>query len=72
MAAATPEDSAAYLRQARTALTGIFILCIVAAIYLARDFLMPVVFAFFIALTFRPTVRKLARYNVPSWAAAHF
>ena len=70
MVATTPEDSAAFLRQSRTALTGIFILCTVAAIYLARDFLMPVVFAFFIALTFRPTVRKLARYNVPSWAAA--
>ena len=64
------EESAAYLKQSRTALIGIFILCIIAAIYLTRDFLMPVVFAFFIALTFRPIVRQLARYNFPPWAAA--
>ena len=64
------ERTAAYLKQSRTALIGIFILCIIAAIYLTRDFLMPVVFSFFIALTFRPIVRQLARYNFPPWATA--
>jgi predicted PurR-regulated permease PerM len=64
------ERAAVYLKQSRTALIGIFILCIIAAIYLTRDFLVPVVFAFFIALTFRPTVRRLARYDFPPWAAA--
>jgi predicted PurR-regulated permease PerM len=70
MAAARRDESAAYLKASRTALIGIFILCIVAAIYLARDFLIPVVFAFFIALTFRPIVRRFARYNFPPWATA--
>jgi len=70
MSAKTPDESAVYLKTSRIALIGIFILGIIAAIYLARDFLIPVVFAFLIALTFRPAVRKLARYNVPPWAAA--
>lgn len=70
MAPGRPDESAVYRKTSRTALIGIFILGIVAAIYLARDFLLPVVFAFLIALTFRPAIRKLARYNVPSWAAA--
>jgi len=68
MAAKRPDEI--YYPSSRVALSGIFILSIVAAIYLARDFLIPVVFAFLIALTFRPAVRKLARYNVPPWAAA--
>ncbi len=70
MAARRPDESEAYLKSARISLIGIFILGIIAAIYLARDFLIPVVFAFLIALTFRPAVRRLARYNVPPWAAA--
>ena len=70
MAPGRPDESAVYRKTSRTALIGILILGIVAAIYLARDFLLPVVFAFLIALTFRPAVRKLALYNVPPWAAA--
>lgn len=57
-------------QQSATAITGIFILLSVAAIYIARDFLVPVVLAFFIALTFRPSVRWLARQGVPAWASA--
>ena len=70
MAAPTPDFGAAYQKSARTALIGIFIILSVGAIYLARDFLIPVVLAFFIALTFRPAVRRLAQYHVPPWAAA--
>ncbi|MGQ0485331.1 MAG: AI-2E family transporter [Hyphomicrobiales bacterium] len=70
MAAGRRDASAAYLKQSRTALIGMFILGIVAALYFARDFLVPVVFAFFIALTFRPSIRRLSRHNVPPWAAA--
>ncbi len=70
MAAGRRDVSAAYLKQSRTALIGIFILGMIAALYFARDFLVPVVFAFFIALTFRPSVRYLSRHNVPPWAAA--
>ncbi len=70
MAAGKQAETAAYLRQSRTALIGIFILAIVATISFARDFLMPVFFAFFIALTFRPTISNLARRNIPPWASA--
>ena len=63
MTEASSAQRIAYLRSIRTALTGIFILCLIAAIYLARDFLIPVVLAFFIALTFRPLVRRLADYR---------
>jgi predicted PurR-regulated permease PerM len=48
---------------------GIFILSAVAAISLARDFLIPIVLAFFIALTFRPSVRSLARRGIPAWVS---
>ncbi len=68
-----PEDNlqnATYLKTLRTASIGIFILLIVAAIYLARDFLIPVVLAFFVALTFRPAVRRMASKGIPSWATA--
>ncbi|MBC8035750.1 MAG: AI-2E family transporter [Rhizobiales bacterium] len=71
MVASRPGDSDDHrYPTSRTALIGIFILAIIAAVYLARDFLIPVVLAFLIALTFRPAVRKLAYYNVPPWAAA--
>ncbi len=70
MAAAKPGLGAAYPNSARTALIGIFIILSIGAVCFARDFLIPVVLAFFIALTFRPAVRRLASYHVPPWAAA--
>jgi predicted PurR-regulated permease PerM len=70
MASRAPGKSAGYLHPAPTALNGLFILGIIAVIYLARDFLLPVVLAFLIALTFRPIIRKLSRYGVPAWATA--
>jgi len=70
MTAKRPDEDAIPIPSSRVALTGLFILGIIAAIYLARDFLIPVVFAFMIALTFRPAIRRLASYNVPPWAAA--
>ena len=69
MAAKRPDEGEIYY-PSRVAPTGLFILGIIAAIYFARDFLIPVVFAFMIALTFRPAIRRLASYNVPPWAAA--
>ncbi len=62
--------SAGHIKTARTVLIGIFTLLIIAAICLARDFLIPVVLAFFIALTFRPLVRRLADYHIPAWITA--
>ncbi len=56
------------LRHIKTATTGIFILAVVAALYFSRDFMLPVVFAFFIAITLRPFVRSLSRRGIPAWA----
>jgi predicted PurR-regulated permease PerM len=59
-----------YAKQSRTALRGLFFITIIAAMYFARDFLLPVVLATFIALTFRPTVRYLSRHYIPPWLSA--
>ena len=59
-----------YAKQSRTALRGLFIIAIIAAMYVARDFLLPVVLASFIALTFRPAVRFLSRHYIPPWLSA--
>ena len=59
-----------YVKQSRTALRGLFFIAIVAAMYVARDFLLPVVLASFIALTFRPAVRFLASHYIPPWLSA--
>jgi predicted PurR-regulated permease PerM len=59
-----------YTKQSRTALRGILFIAIIAAMYVARDFLLPVVLASFIALTFRPAVRSLSRHYVPPWLSA--
>lgn len=64
-----PEEvSARRLRGIRTSVIGIFIFAAIAALYFARDFLLPVVFAFFIAITLRPLVRGLSRRGIPAWA----
>ncbi len=56
--------------KSRVALQGLFFIAIIAALYLARDFLLPVVLALFMALTLRPAVRFLEKYLVPPWLAA--
>lgn len=69
----TLEDSAAagearLLLHIRRLLTGLLLIAALAAVYFARDFLLPAVFAFFIAVTLRPLVRYLSRRGVPAWA----
>ena len=59
-----------YAKQSRTALRGLLFIAIIAAMYFARDFLLPVVLASFIALTFRPAVRYLSKHHVPPWLSA--
>jgi predicted PurR-regulated permease PerM len=56
------------LLHVRRLLTGLLLIAAIAAVYFARDFLMPAVFAFFIAITFRPLVRSLSRRGIPAWA----
>lgn len=70
MGVESPDQVAVYVRQCRNALSGILILSVVAVVYIARDFVLPVVIAFFLAITFRPTIRRLANYNVPPWMTA--
>jgi predicted PurR-regulated permease PerM len=52
----------------RRLLTGLLLIVSIAAVYFARDFLMPAVFALFIAVTLRPLVRNLSRRGIPAWA----
>jgi predicted PurR-regulated permease PerM len=52
----------------RRLLTGLLLIAAIAAVYFARSFLMPAVFAFFIAVTLRPLVRSLSRRGIPAWA----
>ena len=66
----TSPEEPNYAKQSRTALRGLFIIAIVAAMYVARDFLLPFVLASFIALTFRPAVRYLSGHYIPPWLSA--
>ena len=65
-------EQAPYAKQSRTALLGLFIIATIAALYFARDFLLPVVLATFIALTLRPTVRFLEKHHIPPGLSAAF
>ncbi|MDQ2633133.1 MAG: AI-2E family transporter [Pseudomonadota bacterium] len=57
-------------RLIRSLLTGIFILATVYALYFARDFVMPVVLAFLLALMLTPIVRFLKKRGVPEALSA--
>jgi predicted PurR-regulated permease PerM len=52
------------LRSIRVALLGIFLILFTGFIYFARDFLLPVVIAFLLALTLSPIVRFLQKRGV--------
>ena len=51
---------------------GIFILVAIYALYFARDFVMPVVLAFLLALMLTPIVRFLKKRGVPEALSATF
>ena len=51
-------------------LLGIFLILLVYALYFAKDFFLPVVLAFMLALTLSPIVRALARRGVPAPVSA--
>lgn len=63
-------SEAVHLRQVRNLLTIVAILLALAAVYFARDLLVPIVFAFLIAITFRPAVRRLSRRGIAPWVSA--
>ena len=66
----TQEKRDFYLPRVYVVLIGIFIIGLLAVFYVARDFLVPVTLAFFIAITFRPLIRWLAVRGLPAWASA--
>ncbi|MEL6750737.1 MAG: AI-2E family transporter [Pseudomonadota bacterium] len=47
------------------AIRGIFLISLVAALYFAREFVLPVAVAFILALTLSPVVRAGKRYHIP-------
>lgn len=54
----------------RFAIVGIFLLAFVYALYFARDFFMPVVLAFLLALTLSPVVRFMGKRGIPAALSA--
>ncbi|MBX3578294.1 MAG: AI-2E family transporter [Rhizobiaceae bacterium] len=58
------------LRLMRSLLVGMFILAMIYALYFARDFFMPVVLAFLLALTLTPIVRFLRKRGIPEAVSA--
>jgi predicted PurR-regulated permease PerM len=51
-------------------LLGIFLILAVFLLDFGREFLLPVTMAFFIALTFRPIIRKASKRGIPAWLTA--
>jgi predicted PurR-regulated permease PerM len=60
----------ANVRIIRTLVIGIFILAAIYALYFARDFVMPVLLAFLLALMLTPIVRFLRKRGVPEAVSA--
>ncbi|WP_169833479.1 AI-2E family transporter [Methylobrevis pamukkalensis] len=56
--------------EARVAQVGIFVIMFAAALYIARDFAMPVTFAFLLALVLSPIVRRMRRIGIPEVLSA--
>lgn len=65
-----PAESGAPQTAPRWAIIGIFLLLLLGAVAMARDFLLPVVLAMMLTLVFTPLRRWLSRMGVPSWACA--
>jgi predicted PurR-regulated permease PerM len=70
MVTANGDSQAYYFKRGLAVLVGILILDAIDMLVLARDFLLPVVIAFLIAITFRPAIKWLALRGMPAWATA--
>lgn len=66
----TAERTQNYSKQVRNLLLGLFLLALCWFLKEAHDFFLPILLGLFIAITFRPGIRSLARYRVPEWIAA--
>lgn len=60
-----PPPDSGWTKSLRIAQIGTFLILVVAALYFARDFLLPVSLAFLFALVLSPIVRSLAQRHVP-------
>lgn len=69
-ASPAPNGSSMAPAAPRWAVIGIFFLLLVAGVAYARDFLMPVVLAFLLALVFSPVRRFLERRGIPATLSA--
>jgi predicted PurR-regulated permease PerM len=66
----SPDDMGRSLKAIRIAVIGLFLIALVGLIYFARDFLLPVVIAFLLALTLSPIVRFLQKRGIsPAFSA---
>lgn len=61
-----PAPNATSARTGSAALSGLLILMILAALYLARDLILPVVMAVILSLVFLPLVRALKKIFIPA------
>ncbi|WP_312798104.1 AI-2E family transporter [Tianweitania sp.] len=68
--ASIAETASSDLAKLRRMVLGLFLIAACCALYFARDFFMPVVLAFLIALTLTPIVRFLRKRGVPSALSA--
>lgn len=64
------EEQAALLRRIFFALAGMLVIATIYLMYVAREFVLPVVFALLIAVTLRPAVLWFAARGVPAWLTA--
>lgn len=70
MAIVKRDERAFYLRHIRILLLIVALILGVNLLYTARDFFLPVVVAFLLAITLRPAVRRLALRGIPEYATA--
>jgi predicted PurR-regulated permease PerM len=54
----------------RTALSGLFVLAVLGALYAARAVILPLLLAFLLSLLLAPVVRVLRHLRIPRWIAS--
>ena len=66
----TPDEQTGLLRTIRVGVIGLFLIATIGLVYFARDFLLPVVLAFLLALTLSPIVRYLQKRGIAASLSA--
>ncbi len=72
MSVSQPEEQIERADGASIAVIGLFILALIAALYLASDILVPIVFAIFVKVLLSPIVRALGRRGIAPGISAAF